>query len=258
MHHHRRGAHLAAALNLAGKSHLSRRSGKYLWAHRVHGHLRFVPDKPGKHGTIQVCSIGKPIFNAQLAIVNAGLALCPIGVPGELCIGGIGVGAGYLNDGALTASRFIENPFPEISSSRLYRTGDLARYLPDGNIEFLGRMDHQVKLRGFRIELHEIESALTEHPAIREAIVMAHQAGVEPTLVGYYVAKAGSIPDQGELREFLKGKLPEYMVPSSGSRWRNFRCHPMARWIGKPSRHRSKVVPSRPPITSPHAVPWKN
>ena len=168
--------------------------------------------------------IGKPIHNVQLAIVNPEFALCPINVPGELCVGGTSVGAGYMNAPELTAARFVKNPFPEISGSRLYKTGDLTRYLPDGNIEFLGRLDHQVKIRGFRIELREIESALAGHPAIFETVVVVHhpvasngdaQANSEPALVAYYLSHNGQPADAGELRRFLKEKLPDYMVPSA-------------------------------------------
>ena len=112
-------------------------------------------------------TIGRPIANTQLYILDPNLNPVPIGVAGELYIGGAGLARGYLNRPELTAEKFIPNPFQE--NTRLYKTGDLARYLPDGNIEFLGRMDHQVKIRGFRIELGEIEAVLAQHPAVREA-----------------------------------------------------------------------------------------
>ncbi|MDB6021486.1 MAG: amino acid adenylation domain protein, partial [Pedosphaera sp.] len=164
---------------------------------------------------------GGPIYNAQLTVVNPQLVLCPINVPGELCIGGVGVGAGYVNDPALTAAKFVTNPFPEISSPRLYKTGDLARYLPDGNIQFLGRLDHQVKVRGFRIELREIEHALASHPAVSEAVVVLYHApagsgaATEGMLAAYYTCHGGDPADAGELRRFLLQKLPDYMVPSA-------------------------------------------
>jgi acyl-coenzyme A synthetase/AMP-(fatty) acid ligase/acyl carrier protein len=163
--------------------------------------------------------IGRPIYNAQLTIVNEDLQLCPIGVAGELLIGGDGVGAGYLNNPGMTAAKFIANPFPETYGSRVYRTGDLCRYLPDGNIQFLGRMDHQVKIRGCRIELSEIESALVKHDAIREVSVIVRNpdpgATAEPAIVAYFAPKNGVTPEASELRRFLREKLPEYMVPSA-------------------------------------------
>jgi amino acid adenylation domain-containing protein len=174
--------------------------------------------------------VGRPVYNAQLAIVNPDLTLCPVGVSGELCVAGAGLGAGYLTDTVLTAAKFIDNPFPEIPGKQIYKTGDLARYLPDGNIEFLGRMDHQVKIRGFRIELREIEGALASHAAVREAVVVVRNPtlpalnngeshlstpAVDPTLAGYYTTNDGGVIDAGELRQFLKQKLPDYMVPAA-------------------------------------------
>jgi amino acid adenylation domain-containing protein len=173
--------------------------------------------------------VGRPVYNAQLAIVNPDLTLCPIGVPGELCVAGVGLGAGYLTDPSLTAAKFINNPFPEIPGKQIYKTGDLARYLPDGNIEFLGRMDHQVKIRGFRIELREIEGALASHAAVREAMVVVRNpnfpaslngeshsisSSADPTLAAYYTSNNGEMTDPGELRQFLKQKLPDYMLPA--------------------------------------------
>ena len=161
--------------------------------------------------------IGRPVYNAQLAIVDEEFRLCDVGVAGELCIGGTGIGAGYLNDASLTAAKFVSNPFSEFAGKKLYKTGDLARYYPDGNIEFLGRMDHQVKIRGFRIELREIEGALASHADVREAVVVVAQktgAASEPSLTAYYSTKNCSVPDVAALRQFLKQKLPDYMVPA--------------------------------------------
>jgi thioesterase domain-containing protein/acyl carrier protein len=133
-----------------------------------------------------------------------------------LYIGGVGVGRGYLNRPELTAEKFIPNPFNQEPGARLYQTGDMARYLPDGNIEFLGRVDHQVKIRGFRIELGEIEAALGQHPAVREAVVLAPEdAPGERRLAAYVVAEREPLPITTDLRSFLKEKLPEYMVPAS-------------------------------------------
>ena len=171
--------------------------------HRVGSQQRTIP-------------IGHPIANTQIHILDAHLQPVPIGVPGELYIGGPGLARGYLNRSKLTAERFPPNPFADKQGDRLYRTGDLARYLCDGNIEFLGRMDHQVKLRGIRIEPGEIETVLRQHPTIREAVVTARN---DPPggkhLVAYVVSSQELVPKTGELLSFLKEKLPDYMVPSA-------------------------------------------
>jgi len=160
------------------------------------------------------CSIGTPIANTQIYILDRYLQPVPIGVPGELHIGGAGLARGYQGRPELTAQQFIPNPFSNELDSRLYKTGDLARYLPDGNIEFIGRIDNQVKIRGFRIELGEIEATLTQHPNLREAVVVVREDSTgDKRLVAYIVAKeqvAVSV-----LRTFLKTKLPDYMVPSA-------------------------------------------
>jgi acyl carrier protein len=148
----------------------------------------------------------------------------PVGVPGELYIGGNGLARGYFNRPELSAEKFIPNPFSDKRGARLYATGDLARYLPDGNIEFLGRLDHQVKIRGFRIELGEIEAVLSQHPAVRETVVLARQdIPGDKRLVAYVVlnqARQNGGTETGEnrpkeLRNFLRGKLPDYMVPAA-------------------------------------------
>jgi acyl carrier protein len=161
-------------------------------------------------------SIGRPIANTQIYLLDSHLQPVPIGVPGELYIGGAGLARGYLNRPELTAQKFIPNPFSSEPSSRLYKTGDLARYLPDGNIEFIGRIDHQVKIRGFRIELGEIEAVLRQHPAVQETVVLDREdVPGDKRLVAYVVPHQEQSPTSSELRHFLKEQLPEYMVPSA-------------------------------------------
>ena len=139
----------------------------------------------------------------------------PIGVCGELYIGGDGLARDYLNHPELTAESFIPHAFSDKPGARLYKTGDLARWLPDGNIEFIGRLDQQVKIRGFRIELGEIEAVLGQHPAVQETVVVADDdVHGDKRLVGYVVARKDQSPTISELRGFLKSKLPEHMVPS--------------------------------------------
>jgi amino acid adenylation domain-containing protein len=159
--------------------------------------------------------IGKPIGNTQVFILDPHLNPVPIGIVGELHIGGDGLARGYLNRADLTAEKFIANPF-STDTSRLYKTGDLARYLPDGNIEFLGRIDNQVKIRGYRIELGEIEATLGQYPSIKESIVLVlEDSPGDRWLVAYVVAAAGCNASVTELRNFLQQRLPEYMVPSA-------------------------------------------
>ncbi|WP_224362171.1 non-ribosomal peptide synthetase [Hyalangium versicolor] len=160
--------------------------------------------------------IGTPVDNTRLYVLDAQLHPLPVGVPGELHIGGIQVGRGYLRRPELTAERFIPDPFSDGPGSRLYRTGDLARFRSDGAIEYLGRIDLQIKLRGFRIELGEIESALAEHPAIREsAVTLREDTAGDKRLVGYVVPRSNEQVNAGELRAFLQRTLPEYMVPAA-------------------------------------------
>ena len=161
-------------------------------------------------------SIGRPIANTQLHVVDREFQALPLGTPGELLIGGTGVVRGYFRRPDLTAERFVPNPFASRPGERLYRTGDLCRQLSHGKAEFLGRLDHQVKVRGFRIEVGEVEAALAEHPRVREAVVLAREerAG-DCRLVGYVALDAAVPPTAEELRRFLSGKLPAYMVPSA-------------------------------------------
>ncbi|WP_186069436.1 non-ribosomal peptide synthetase [Burkholderia gladioli] len=158
--------------------------------------------------------LGKPIPHARIHLLDAHGRLVPLGVPGELCIGGVGVARGYLNRPELTAERFVRDPFANDADARMYRTGDLARYLPDGNIEYLGRNDFQVKIRGFRIELGEIEARLAEYPAVREAVVLALGEGADKRLVAYVVAEHDESLI-GAIRDHLAAQLPDYMVPTA-------------------------------------------
>jgi amino acid adenylation domain-containing protein len=161
-------------------------------------------------------TIGQPIANTQVYILDQQLQPVPVGVPGELHIGGAGLARGYLNRPELTQEKFIPNPFKETQGSRLYKTGDLARYLPDGNIEYLGRIDNQVKIRGFRIELGEVEAVLTQHPVVRETVVIARENSAgDKQLVAYLVPHQEPAPTNSDLRHFLKAQLPDYMMPSA-------------------------------------------
>lgn len=161
-------------------------------------------------------TIGRPIANTQVYILDSHLQPTPIGVPGELHIGGAGLARGYRNHPDLTAEKFIRNPFRSEPGARIYKTGDLARYLPDGTIECLGRLDYQVKIHGFRIELGEVESALGAQPAIREAVALAREDSPgDKRLVAYLTAKEGQTIAESEIREGLLAKLPDYMIPSA-------------------------------------------
>ncbi|MCV3216971.1 amino acid adenylation domain-containing protein [Plectonema radiosum NIES-515] len=169
------------------------------WACRSQSNQRIVP-------------IGRPIANTQIYILDSNLQPVPIGIPGELHIGGVGVARGYLNRPELTAEKFIPNPFTNDPHVRMYKTGDLVCYLSDGNIKYLGRIDNQVKIRGFRIELGEIENLLSQHTAIREVVVVVREEVTGPQIVAYFVASPISSHD---LRVYLTEKLPDYMIPSA-------------------------------------------
>ncbi|MFY2561144.1 amino acid adenylation domain-containing protein [Corallococcus terminator] len=169
-------------------------------------HLISSPPPP-----LHTVPIGKPLSNSSCFILDDSLQPLPLGVPGQLYVGGDGLARGYLHQPELTASRFISNPFSP--DSRLYKTGDVARFLPDGSIEFLGRQDNQVKLRGFRIELGEVEAALLRHPALNDCVVLAREdAPGARRLVAYF--SSSSPPSGSELRDFLKRSLPDYMLPA--------------------------------------------
>jgi amino acid adenylation domain-containing protein len=203
------------------------------WAPGRHFYNAYGPTEATIWASVAECvnnqqkpTIGRPIANVQLHLLDAHFAPVPINVPGELCIGGDTLARGYLNRPELTAEKFIPNPFaggtpgvsPGHAGTRLYRTGDLARYLPDGNLEFLGRIDQQVKLRGYRIELGEIEAVLAQHEAVQEVVVIMREAVDEPgakRLVAYVVPHAGQAPAISHLHLFVSERLPRHMVPSA-------------------------------------------
>ncbi|MGZ3457803.1 MAG: thioester reductase domain-containing protein, partial [Archangium sp.] len=168
---------------------------------------------PSETGSGPAVPIGQPIANTRAYVLDSELQPVPLGVPGELYLGGVGLARGYLHQPELTAERFIPDPLGGDSGERLYRTGDRARWLPGGSLEFLGRTDHQVKLRGFRIELGELESALRQHPEVKDAVAMVRELGPgDQRLVAYVVTRAAG---DRELLEFLREKLPGYLVPSA-------------------------------------------
>lgn len=171
-------------------------------------------DKTNRHSA--TVPLGTTLPNTQVLLLDRHLQPVPIGVPGELYIGGASLTRGYLNRPDLTKEKFIPNPFDNSQSNRLYKTGDLARYLSDGNIEFLGRLDDQVKIRGFRIELGEISTALQQHPAVQETVVTAFDDKLgEKRLVAYVVPHPKQAPTISELRKCLQKQIPDYMMPSA-------------------------------------------
>ncbi len=191
-------------------------------------HNLYGPTEAAVDVTYQACDreqgrasvpIGVPVANTQIWLLDRKLQRVPVGVPGELHIGGVQLARGYLARPGLTAEKLIPDPFGGEQGARLYKTGDLARYLPDGAIDFLGRIDHQVKVRGLRIELGEIEAALAAHPALREAVVLARSGGAavgDVNLVAYVTVRDGmAAPPLAELRSALGRHLPEHMLPAS-------------------------------------------
>jgi hypothetical protein len=195
--------------------------------------------------------LGQPLANTHVYILDGHLNPVPVGVPGELHIGGAGVARGYRNRPELTAKKFIKDPFRDEPAARLYKTGDLVRYWPDGNIEFLGRLDHQVKIRGFRIEPGEIESALGSYPGVRVVLAWGDAPG-EKRLVAYLAADPRQELPISELRRFLKKKLPNNMIPSAFVRLEAFPRTPN----GKVDR---KMLPApeqeRPQLSEVFVVP---
>lgn len=160
--------------------------------------------------------IGRPLANVRIYLLNRELQPTPVGVAGELHIAGLGVARGYLNRPDLSAEKFIPNPFGGEVGGRLYKTGDLARYLPDGNIEFLGRLDYQVKIRGFRIELGEVEARLSEHPSVRDVVAIARAVPAhEKRLIAYVTPAPGHVLKPSQLRRFLMERVPQHMLPSA-------------------------------------------
>lgn len=160
--------------------------------------------------------LSRPLANMQGYVLDAYLQPMPVGVPGELCLAGAGLARGYLHDSRLTAARFVPHPHSTTAGARLYKTGDRGRFLPDGSIEFLGRFDQQVKLRGFRIELGEIETVLSQHPGVREVVVVTRQDTPGNTrLVAYVVPNQQQVPTVEELRRMGQAQLPDYMVPAA-------------------------------------------
>jgi amino acid adenylation domain-containing protein len=158
--------------------------------------------------------VGTPIGNTQLYVLDGRMKPTPLGVPGELYIGGAGVTRGYRDRPELTTERFVPDPFSSVEGDRLYRTGDLARFRDDGTVEYLGRLDNQVKIRGFRIELGEIEAVLAEHEAVKQAVATVAAAGTaDARLVAYVVLERGEALTVSEVRRFLRARIPDYMVP---------------------------------------------
>jgi acyl carrier protein len=187
-------------------------------------------------------SIGKPISNMQVYILDEQMNPVPIGVRGQIYVGGEGLARGYWRRPELTAERFVANPFTAQGSARLYRTGDLGRFRANGEIEYLGRVDNQVKLRGMRIELGEIEAVLAGHPGVEEAVVGVSGEGDQQRLVAYVRGAKGGVPEGGELRRYVRAKLPEHMVPASYRRVEQWPLLPS----GKVDRKAVAAMPALP------------
>lgn len=180
------------------------------------GVATFKVSEPQSSRDTQTLPIGRPLTGTQIYLLDPALRLVPIGMPGEICVGGASLARGYLNNSEATAEKFIPNIYGLEPGERLYRTGDLARHLPDGQIEFLGRGDHQVKIRGFRIELGEIETVLTAHESVRQCVVSARPDSLgNKQLVAYLVAERDAALTISQLRDYLKERLPDFMMPAA-------------------------------------------
>jgi amino acid adenylation domain-containing protein len=223
--------------------------------------------KPLESRSLNLVSIGRPLRNTTAFVLDKFQQPVPIGVAGELYIGGPGVARGYINRAELTAEKFIRDPFSPEPEGKLYRTGDLVRYLADGNIEFLGRVDNQIKIRGFRVELEEIEEALRGHAAVNECVVVLHEdTDGDKSLLAYVVPHGNIRPTSNELRKFLKAKLPSYMVPTMFESLDAFPLMPNGKLDrralpepqpARPDLDESFVAPSTP-LEGLLADAWKN
>ncbi|MEL6332932.1 MAG: amino acid adenylation domain-containing protein, partial [Cyanobacteria bacterium J06626_26] len=213
--------------------------------------------------------IGKPLANLKLYVLDDQMQLVPIGAPGEICVSGIGVGNGYWQNEEKTQASFLLNPFadpehplPNNNKDIIYRTGDLGRWLPDGNLEFLGRIDNQVKIRGFRIELGEIESLLSQHPLVKETVVIVREDNPgNKILVAYIVEPKKSEDSELQLREFLQERLPEHMVPSVFMPLASLPLTPSGkidrRSLPAPTRDKTAYVPPSTPTQKSIAELWQ-
>ena len=214
------------------------------------GSLTFRVDLVEGRASSMTVPIGRPIANTEVFILDAAGEPLPVGVPGELFIGGVGLAEGYCSQPAETAEKFVSHPFCDSRDARLYRTGDRARYLPDGNVEFLGRVDDQVKIRGFRIEPREVQVILATHPSVRESVVATREdTPGERRLVAYVISAPGAVASSDQLRGWVRTQLPDYMVPSAFVMMKAFPLTPN----GKLDRH-ALPVPERQHSERPHVA----
>jgi Phosphopantetheine attachment site/AMP-binding enzyme C-terminal domain/AMP-binding enzyme len=177
---------------------------------------QIIMTAPGEEEVARGVPVGKAIGNMRVYVLNRQQELQPVGIAGEVYVGGVGVGRGYVGDAIRTAEVFMPDPWSEVAGGRMYRTGDVGKYRADGAIEYLGRTDQQVKVRGYRIELGEIEAVLKEFPAVQECVVVARaQTSGDKRLVAYLVARPHAVAKSSEVYDHLKERLPEYMLPSS-------------------------------------------
>jgi acyl-coenzyme A synthetase/AMP-(fatty) acid ligase/acyl carrier protein len=205
--------------------------------------LRHVP--PGKYA---LPPIGRPIANARVSVLDAFLQPLPVGIPGELYVGGAGVARGYLNRPELTEQRFVADPFQPQSGARVYRTGDLARFLPDGNLELLGRTDRQIKLRGIRLEPAEIEAPLRTHEAVRQVAVGVRTVAGHAGLVAWVALRPGSTLDPAAAAAYLSPRVPRFLIPRQ---WVFLDALPLT----PDGKVDLSALPDPPPYTRPAAAP---